>query len=76
MTSSTRQLPKIRRVVTGHDTNMLAKVLIDGPATNQRSGSASTLIWCSDSMPVVIAAGQDIDDMGARVLGQMGRALR
>jgi quercetin dioxygenase-like cupin family protein len=61
--------PPIRRVVTGHDAKNIAKVLIDGPATNKRSGSASTLIWCSDSMPVEISTGEGVEDMGGRKLG-------
>src|SRR6266487_3042277 len=69
MTSTNRTLPEIRRVVTGHDANMVARVLIDTPATNKRPGSASTLIWCSDSMPVDISAGEHVEDMGARTLG-------
>jgi quercetin dioxygenase-like cupin family protein len=59
-------------VVTGHDEHGIAKVLIDGEATNRRSsttGKSSTLIWCSDAMPVDIAIGEDIEDMGNRVLG-------
>ena len=67
--SEPQPLPPVRRVVTGHDANKVARVLIDGPATNRRSGSASTLIWCSDEMPADIGVGEAIDDMGARVLG-------
>lgn len=65
-------LPPIRRVVTGHDANGVAKVLIDGPATNVRSsrpGSASTLMWSTDEMPADIAIGEAIEDLGARTLG-------
>ncbi len=64
--------PPIRRVVTGHDSNSVAKVLIDAPATNSRSpapGFVSTLIWCSDRTPADISVGESIEDMGARVLG-------
>jgi quercetin dioxygenase-like cupin family protein len=68
MTTS-NPLPPIRRVVTGHDAQNIARVLIDGPATNKRAGSASTLIWCSDSMPVDISIGEEIEDMGNRELG-------
>jgi quercetin dioxygenase-like cupin family protein len=66
------ELPPIRRVVTGHDANGVAKVLIDGPATNVRSsrpGSASTLLWSSDETPADIAIGENAEDLGARILG-------
>ncbi len=62
----------IRRVVTGHGDKNVAKVISDDPATNAklpREGVASTLMWCSDQMPVDIAIGGDVEDMGARILG-------
>jgi quercetin dioxygenase-like cupin family protein len=62
----------IRRVITGHDGNNVAKVIREGPATNTklpREGVASTLMWCSDEMPVDIAIGETVEDMGARILG-------
>lgn len=62
----------LRRVVTGHDANNVAKVIMDGAPTNARHGAAgnvSTLIWCSDRTPADIAIGEDIEDMGARKLG-------
>lgn len=62
----------VRRVVTGHDSNKVAKVLIDAPATNKKflpSGTVSTLIWATDSTPADIAVGNDAEDMGARMLG-------
>ena len=64
--------PPVRRVVTGHGAGQTAKVLIDGPATNRRtskSGGVSTLIWCTDRTPADISAGENIEDMGTRVLG-------
>ena len=64
--------PPIRRVITGHSREKLAKVLLDGPATNAKypgPGTVSTLIWCTDAMPADISAGEDIEDMGARILG-------
>ncbi len=64
--------PPIHRVVTGHDANQTAKKLIDAPATNKRtskSGGVSTLIWCTDRTPADIGVGENIEDMGARVLG-------
>jgi quercetin dioxygenase-like cupin family protein len=69
----TMQPPKpIRRVVTGHDENNVAKVLIDGEATNTRSsqpGRFATLIWSTDATPADIAIGEDVEDLGARKLG-------
>jgi mannose-6-phosphate isomerase-like protein (cupin superfamily) len=62
----------IRRVVTGHDGDNVAKVIIEGPAANTktpREGVASTLMWCTDVMPADIAIGAGVEDMGARILG-------
>ena len=64
--------PPIRRVVTGHDTANVAKVLIDGPATNAKypqPGLVSTMIWCTDGAPATIPIGENPEDMGARILG-------
>jgi quercetin dioxygenase-like cupin family protein len=46
---------KIRRVVTGHDAQGRAKVLIDEQVSNvisTRPGANSAVIWSSDSLPV------------------------
>jgi len=62
----------IRRVVTGHDATNAAKAILDAPATNTktpRAGVASTLVWCTDAMPADIAIGEQVEDMGARILG-------
>ena len=62
----------VRRVVTGHDSNKIATVLIDAPATNKKfqpSGTVSTLIWATDCTPADIAMGERVEDMGARMLG-------
>jgi quercetin dioxygenase-like cupin family protein len=62
----------IRRVITGHDDKKVAKVILEGPATNTktpREGVASTLLWCTDQMPADIAVGEKAEDMGARILG-------
>ena len=64
--------PPVRRVVTGHDKQHIAKVILDGPATNAKypgPGTVSTLVWCSDSTPTDIAVGENIEDMGQRMLG-------
>ena len=62
---------EIRRIVTGHGSNGLSKVMIDGLATNSRTreGRKSTLIWCTDGMPSDISVGENFDDMGSRRLG-------
>jgi quercetin dioxygenase-like cupin family protein len=62
----------IRRVVTGHGANGVAKVLLDGEASNARqsaTGSSSTLVWCTDRTPADIRVGEDAEDMGARKIG-------
>ena len=64
--------PPIRRIVTGHDDRCVAKVLLDSPATNAKQPSAglvSTMIWCTDATPARIPLGNDLEDMGARILG-------
>ncbi len=64
--------PPIRRVVTGHDAHNVARVLIDGAATNWKStspGTVSTLIWSTDGTPADISVGETIEDCGARILG-------
>jgi quercetin dioxygenase-like cupin family protein len=46
---------QIRRVVTGHDAQGRAKVLIDEQVKNvisNRPGATSSVIWSSDSLPV------------------------
>ncbi len=64
--------PPIRRVVTGHDRAYTAKVLIDGAATNAKypsPGAVSTLIWCTDQTPPPMPIGENVEDMGARIVG-------
>jgi quercetin dioxygenase-like cupin family protein len=62
--------PPVRRVVTGHDKNNVAKVLIDGPATNHKgSPGRSTLMWITDRNPAAMPIGETIEDMGARIVG-------
>ena len=64
--------PPIRRVVTGHDSKNVAKVLIDAPATNAKHtqpGQVSTMMWCTDSAPCKMPVGEQIEDMGARIIG-------
>jgi quercetin dioxygenase-like cupin family protein len=62
----------VRRFVTGHDSKGIAKVIMEGPATNKKhpySGAVATLIWVTDATPADISVGEDIEDMGARILG-------
>ena len=59
----------IRRVVTGHDENLKAYIVSDGPAANvreNRTGHSSALIWATDSAPADITSDED---MGDRNLG-------
>jgi quercetin dioxygenase-like cupin family protein len=70
--ASSLDYPSIRRLVTGHGTNQVAKVIMDGAATNSKSsspGTVSTLIWSTDATPADISVGEAIEDCGARVLG-------
>ncbi len=70
--------PPIRRIITGHDTHNVAKVLIDAPATNSKypsPGTVSTMIWCTDSAPAAIPVGEGVEDMGARIIGTSPPAL-
>ena len=59
-------------MVTGHDAGNIAKVLIDAPATNAKrpqAGLVSTMMWCTDGVPAAVPVGEQIEDMGARILG-------
>jgi quercetin dioxygenase-like cupin family protein len=59
----------IRRVVTGHDKNMKSYIVSDGHGGSvrpTRPGHSSTMLWCSDRMPVDITSDED---MGDRSLG-------
>src|SRR5215469_10453396 len=60
------EYPPIRRIVTGHDPHHVAKVLMDGAATNWKSsspGTVSTLIWSTDGTPADISVGATIEDV-------------
>src|SRR4029078_11029365 len=64
--------PTIRRVVTGHDSSHVAKVLRDEPATNTKSsqpGQVSPRICCTHGAPAAIPMGEQPEDMGARKIG-------
>jgi quercetin dioxygenase-like cupin family protein len=70
--SDSQAFPPIRRVITGHDQNNVAKVIIDDHAGNNKSGASgatSTLIWSTDSTPADVAIGTDVEDLGARIIG-------
>lgn len=64
--------PEIRRIVTGHGEDRVARVMEDGFAVNAKqagNGAVSTLIWSTDRTPADIAVGTGFEDMGARILG-------
>ena len=64
--------PPIRRFVTGHDADNVAKVIMQGSATNAKhpnAGTVSTLIWSTDRTPADVAIGEDVEDLGARIIG-------
>jgi len=64
--------PPIPRYVTGHDAKNIAKVIMQGPATNAKhpsAGTVSTLIWSTDRTPADISIGEDVEDLGARIIG-------
>jgi quercetin dioxygenase-like cupin family protein len=58
----------LRRVVTGHDINGVAKVLTDATVAAQQGKSDALVhaVWNTTAMPAEIAIGEPIDDMGAR----------
>lgn len=54
---------EIRRVVTGHDENGKARVVIDEMSENvisRRTGQQSTVIWATDQTPTDLTAINDI----------------
>lgn len=58
----------VRRVVTGHDTHSVAKVLTDSIVPGQitgRSGALIHAVWNTGEMPANIAVGEPIEDRGA-----------
>ncbi len=60
---------KVRRVVTGHDASGRAVVKIDEIAKNvssRRPGAASTVIWSTDTFPVI---NEGDDDGSEKVSG-------
>ena len=72
MSAEQPKYPPIRRVVTGNDDNHVAKVIMDGEATNHKggaSGAQSTLIWITEGAPAEMPAGEQVEDLGARILG-------
>jgi quercetin dioxygenase-like cupin family protein len=61
---------KYRRVVTGHDAEGRAKVIIDDLIPNVssgRPGQGAHLIWTTEELPVAFTS--DSDDKGAREIG-------
>lgn len=61
---------EIRRVVTTHDAEGKAVVMVDAPAdnpTSRREGHQSQLIWMTDATPSDLSRHED---MGARAAGR------
>src|SRR5215510_1791002 len=72
MSAEQPKYPPIRRVVTGHDHNNVAKAIMDGEATNHKggaSGAQSTLMWITEGAPAEMPIGENVEDLGARILG-------
>src|SRR5690242_9954732 len=62
MVQGERMPTPVRRVVTGHDAQGKAIVLIDGDAPNQKvrqTGIVSTLLWVTDEAPADICGSAD-----------------
>lgn len=70
---------KIRRVVTGHDASGRAVVKIDEIAKNvssRRPGASSTVIWSTDSFPVVNEGDDDRSDKVSGTTLENGTVFR
>lgn len=69
MAESKPSVAAIRRVVTGHDKNNVAKALLDGAPANVKypaPGIVSTTLWTTSETPAQIKPGEAIEDMGNR----------
>ncbi|HEX4411018.1 MAG TPA: cupin domain-containing protein [Xanthobacteraceae bacterium] len=70
---------RIRRVVTGHDASGRATVKIDEIAKNvssRRPGAASTVIWSTDTFPVVNDGDEDRSDKVSGTTLENGTVFR
>jgi quercetin dioxygenase-like cupin family protein len=70
---------KIRRVVTGHDGSGRAVVKIDEIAQNvssRRPGASSTVIWSTDTFPVVNEGDDDRSDKVSGTTLENGTVFR
>jgi quercetin dioxygenase-like cupin family protein len=70
---------KIRRVVTGHDASGRAIVKIDEVAKNvssRRPGASSTVIWSTDTFPVVNEGDDDRSDKVSGTTLENGTVFR
>jgi quercetin dioxygenase-like cupin family protein len=70
--TTANSMPPLRRIVTGHGADGVARMLTDATPGNRKvapSGNVSTLIWSTDECPADIAVGETIEDYGARILG-------
>jgi len=69
MAESKPSVAAIRRVVTGHDKNNVAKALFDGVPADVKypgRGIVSTTLWTTSETPAEIKPGEAIEDMGNR----------
>lgn len=65
VTNKVPGLPKVRRVVTGHDLKGRSKVIWDGLTTKGKKvdpASVSTILWSIDKTPADIPIGESIKD--------------
>jgi len=66
------KFPPMRRVVTVHDHNNIAKVGLDDNAPSKKivgQGIVATQLWSTNGSPVDIPVGENIEDGGARIMG-------
>ena len=69
----------VRRVVTGHDENGRAVIKIDKPAENvvsRRKGVSSSVIWSTDTFPVVNEGDADLGNRPTGTTLENGTVFR
>ena len=71
--------PSIRRIVTGHGEDRIARAIEDGVATNAKqagNGAVSTLIWSTDRTPADIKRSAPISRTWGRASSAPSRRPR